>query len=116
MACKKCGAINPEQARFCQSCGNSLDVPAQLANPALATAVPPRPGTKVAAVCVWIVSAVLAVVGFTAFGPSPEEIRACISVGGSGSTCPLALFPAQLFWLLAIIGAGYGAKLWAARN
>jgi hypothetical protein len=139
MTCKKCGRQNPDDARFCQGCGNNLaaqrvpvaestkpatqaeEAPVVMPQPA-PRPVPPSPasvpqtGTKVAAVCVWIVSIILLLVGFFAFGPYPDEVRACIQRGGSGQGCPGAHFPAQVFWLLGVLGMGYGGRLWVRKK
>ena len=122
MFCRHCNAENAETATFCTHCGQALSPPA--AQPAVtpqtvalkATAgVAPHPGTKIAAICVWIVSLALVVLSFTAFGPSAAETQACIRAGGSGMGCGGPHFPAQLLWLAGVLGAGYGAKLWARK-
>jgi hypothetical protein len=122
MLCRHCNTENPETARFCINCGKSLApagtqpvTPRQDATRGAATAPPPRPATKVAAICVWIVSAILLLISFVAFAPSAAEVQACVRAGGSGSTCPGPHFPAQLFWVAAILGAGYGYRLWSRK-
>ena len=71
-----------------------------------------QPGTKIAAICVWLVCAGLVLVSLTVFGPTGTEAQACIRAGGSGGGCGGIHFPGQLFWVLAVFGAGYGTKLW----
>ena len=120
--CRACHTENSAEAKFCANCGQPLATPAgqqqPVTGPKTATPVvmvPSKSRTRIAALCVWIVSAILALLAFTAFGPYPDEMQACIGKGGSGSTCPGAHFPAQLFWVLAVLGAGYGGKLWYGR-
>ena len=118
MLCRHCNAENADSAKFCTHCGQALSPPAETPQTAAqkATAgVSPHPGTKIAAICVWIVSAALVVLSFAAFGPSAAETQACIRVGGSGMGCAGPHFPAQLLWLAGVLGAGYGIKLWARK-
>jgi hypothetical protein len=122
MLCRHCRAENPETAKFCINCGQAVTPRVEETKETLQTSPqksmidpPPQPGTKVAAICVWIVSAALVVVSFLAFGPSPAETQACIRAGGSGMGCGGPHFPAQLLWLVGILGGGYGAKLWARK-
>jgi hypothetical protein len=122
MLCRHCNAENPETAKFCVNCGQALSPPLEQPTKTLQTESQkatadrsPQPGTKLAAICVWIVCALLVVVGYTAFGPTSAETDACIRAGGSGVGCGGAHFPAPLFWLAAFFGAGYGAKLWARK-
>jgi hypothetical protein len=122
MLCRHCNAESPETAKFCVNCGQALSPPVGQPTETLQTApqeatayLSPQPRTKLAAICVWIVSAALMVLSFTAFGPSAAETQACIRAGGSGMGCGGPHFPAQLLWLAAVLGAGYGARLWARK-
>src|ERR1039458_4392126 len=119
MLCQHCNAEIPETAKFCVNCGQAVSPPVK--QPTLQTAPQTvmadrsAPGTKLAAICVWIVCAALIVLSFTVFGATPAETQACIRGGGSGVGCASPHFPAQLLWLAGVFGAGYGAKLWARK-
>jgi len=119
MLCQHCNAEISETAKFCVNCGQAVSPPVRqptkTPQTAPQTADRSAPGTKLAAICVWIVCAALVVLSFTAFGPTSAETQACIRTGVSGVGCGGLHFPAPLLWFAAFFGTGYGAKLWARK-
>jgi ribosomal protein L40E len=124
--CEACHTENPPGANFCVNCGKSVGVEAGRPAGVSSTINPPveakpiskskafgatKSDTKIAAVCVWIVSAFLVLIAFTFVRAMP----ACTG-GGSGSTCPGPPFPSGVCWVLAILGFGYGGKLWIGKK
>jgi TIR domain len=72
-------------------------------------------GNKVAAVCIWIVCAVMAIVALTAGGMTQNQINACIAAGGSGVGCPGGPLWSKAVLVLAFFGAGLGGRYWIRR-
>jgi hypothetical protein len=72
-------------------------------------------GNKVAAVCIWIVCAVMAVVALTAGGMTQDQVHACIAAGGSGTGCSTGTFWGKAALVLAFLGAGLGGRYWIRR-
>jgi hypothetical protein len=135
--CIACHVSNSPDARFCTGCGASLEAaggtPGRatqypvISAPAPAPPVPKPPltpradpvpghsaGNKVAAICIWIVCAVMAVVALTAGGPTQDELRACIAAGGSGSCASYTLW-SKVFLVLSFFGTGLGGRFWMRR-
>jgi hypothetical protein len=72
-------------------------------------------GNKVAAVCIWIVCAVMAVVALTAGGMTQDQLHACIAAGGSGGGCSSGAIWSKAVLVLAFLGAGLGGRYWIRR-
>ena len=72
-------------------------------------------GNKVAAVCIWIVCAVMAVVALTAGGMTQDQLHACIAAGGSGVGCSSGRLWSKAVLVLAFFGAGLGGRYWIRR-
>jgi hypothetical protein len=72
-------------------------------------------GNKVAAVCIWIVCAVMAVVALTAGGMTQDQLHACIAAGGSGVGCSSGTLWSKAVLVLAFFGAGLGGRYWIRR-
>jgi TIR domain len=72
-------------------------------------------GNKVAAVCIWIVCAAMAVVALTAGGMTQDQVHACIAAGGSGTGCSTGTFWGKAVLVLAFLGAGLGGRFWIRR-
>jgi TIR domain len=72
-------------------------------------------GNKVAAVCIWIVCAAMAVVALTAGGMTQDQVHACIAAGGSGTGCSTGTFWGKAILGLAFLGAGLGGRFWIRR-
>jgi TIR domain len=72
-------------------------------------------GNKVAAVCIWIVCAVMAVVALTAGGITQDQLHACIGAGGSGGGCSSGTIWSKAVLVLAFLGAGLGGRYWMRR-
>lgn len=72
-------------------------------------------GNKVAAVCIWIVCAVMAVVALTAGGMTQDQLHACIAAGGSGGGCSSGTIWSKAVLVLAFLGAGLGGRYWIRR-
>jgi hypothetical protein len=75
----------------------------------------PSAGNKVAAVCIWIVCAVMAVVALTAGGMTQDQVHACIAAGGSGTGCSTGTIWGKAVLVLAFLGAGLGGRYWIRR-
>jgi TIR domain-containing protein len=72
-------------------------------------------GNKVAAICIWIVCAVMAVVALTAGGMTQGQLHDCIAGGGAGVGCPGGAFWTKPVLVLAFLGAGLGGRYWMRR-
>ena len=131
--CAACGAVNTETAKFCVSCGQAMELPAApaalpasipppvpppppVAAPPLAAnpAAAPAGGHKIAALCIFVVAAILVLLGF-ASGVSSAELNDCIQRGGSGSTCHSTTCLSGLFFVLAFFTAALGARYWVKK-
>jgi hypothetical protein len=72
-------------------------------------------GNKVAAVCIWIVCAAMAIVALTAGGLTQAQVDACLAAGGSFVGCPTGTFWGKAVLVLAFFGAGLGGRYWIRR-
>ena len=72
-------------------------------------------GNKVAAVCIWIVCAVMSVVALTAGGMTQDQVHACVAAGGSGTGCSTGTFWGKAVLVFAFLGAGLGGRFWIRR-
>ena len=72
-------------------------------------------GNKVAAVCIWIVCAVMAVLALTAGGMTQDQLHACIAAGGSGGGCSSGAIWSKVVLVIAFFGAGLGGRYWIRR-
>jgi hypothetical protein len=71
----------------------------------------PAGSHKIAALCIWVVAAILLVLAF-ASGVSSAEVNDCIQRGGSGSTCHSTTCLSGVFFVLAFFSAALGARYW----
>jgi hypothetical protein len=76
--------------------------------------MPSAGGHKIAALCIWVVAAILVVLAF-ASGVSSTEVNDCIQRGGSGSTCHSTTFLSGLFFVLAFFTAALGVRYWTKK-